>query len=427
MGKVITKSNEHQKGSLSLETIQDFFMVLYMFAICAHQTNIGFDFYFSLCSFIGFFGFGLLSSIQKKRFRINGFLVWFLMFVFYSYLSASWAPSSAVQGIFDYTSVYLQIIGSIWCIINRVNRFEDIEKICKYILVALFYTCILIFFLTPFDAWGTQRVGSIVGLNPNDLGMRMAVGITLSLYFVIQKKKSVYIILYVAFFSMVMFSGSRKALFLALASSILCLIFVKKENLTSKVFIKKLFILLVIAFLIIIVYYLVMKVKVFYDVIGFRLETMLDSFNGDAQADNSMYVRNLFIKHAWNLFLDHPLLGYGLDSFEDYMVEINFGYNYYSHNNFVEILSTLGSIGFLIFYSMECYRLVNLSKMFFNRKNLQPLLFYFLLIDVFMLVLSWWMINYYSKFFMFIYALIFMYIKLCQNDIKQRGVKYKNE
>lgn len=63
--------------------------------------------------------------------------------------------------------------------------------------------------------------------------------------------------------------------------------------------------------------------------------------------------RSHLIERGLELWWDRPLVGYGIDQFRQVSE-----YNYYSHNNYTEILANFGVLGFALFYSLYAIILV---------------------------------------------------------------------
>jgi O-antigen ligase len=66
-----------------------------------------------------------------------------------------------------------------------------------------------------------------------------------------------------------------------------------------------------------------------------------------AAAHGEQNVRILLIKEGWQFFLSRPIIGLGLGSFTAYSTG-----NYYSHNDYIEILASLGLPAFLLYMSI---------------------------------------------------------------------------
>jgi O-antigen ligase len=115
----------------------------------------------------------------------------------------------------------------------------------------------------------------------------------------------------------------------------------------------------IIAIAALVVYFLIMKVPFFYNVIGVRFEGFFE-FLGDnrGKADSSTLLRYQMIDAAWEKWLERPLFGYGFDSFKYYNEQFVTGHRYYSHNNFLELLYNQGIVGFAIYYSFYVYLVI---------------------------------------------------------------------
>lgn len=87
-----------------------------------------------------------------------------------------------------------------------------------------------------------------------------------------------------------------------------------------------------------------------------RFETLLNVFRG-GHIDGSTLERLYMTKVAYLLFLDRPILGYGFGFFGDYFLQVE-GVMTYSHNNYLEILVSIGVVGLIIYYSIYM-RLLN--------------------------------------------------------------------
>ena len=68
------------------------------------------------------------------------------------------------------------------------------------------------------------------------------------------------------------------------------------------------------------------------------------------------------IDAAWKQWKLSPMWGYGFDSFKYYNAQSVTGYEYYSHNNFLELLYNQGIIGFVGYYWFYVYLMVKQRK-----------------------------------------------------------------
>lgn len=178
---------------------------------------------------------------------------------------------------------------------------------------------------------GGVRVGGLIG-NENTFGMVFSRAALVSYAYLISKKKMFYMIP-IAFFTFFAFSsGSRKAILLIVLGIVAVSIFQFGFRNVWK--------LLLSLGAITLALYFVLKLP-FMSASAGRLFDSLDGVK-----DASQLVRERMIQDGWNLFKNRPILGYGISNFAVF-------YGTYSHNNIIEILVSLGSVGFILYYSIH--------------------------------------------------------------------------
>lgn len=118
----------------------------------------------------------------------------------------------------------------------------------------------------------------------------------------------------------------------------------------------------VIAVLLVSGYFLIMRVPVFYEVIGQRFEGAFALFDSSYEMDGSTRARQEMIEYGFSQWKKQPVWGYGFDSFKDYNALYVTGNLYYSHNNFIELLFNQGVIGFIAYYALYIYLFVKALK-----------------------------------------------------------------
>ena len=425
MGKIITKSSvigERKKGTVDIEFLQDFCFFLYLIATTAHQTGEGFDALFIRFTFVLFLGVSVVQMLVTNYFRWTGIAGWFLTFLGFGYMSCLWA--SSINDVMFYNNTFIQMVGCIICLTNRIKKREDIDTCLRLIVYSMLYSAVVLLIRTPFEDWGTERIGSALGLHSNDIGIRFALGVIIALYLAFSKKSYFNYLFVVAFTAISLFSGSRKGTLMCVIGIVVYPLLTYVKSKTGNDFAKLLFQIIFAAAALFVLYRIIVSVDVFYDVVGFRLEAMVDAFLGDTKADASIEERRFFTEKALYLFKENPIIGYGMNNFKTFMGEINYSHKAYSHNNYLEILSTLGIVGFSIYYSMFVYMLSQSVRFMVKEKlnfNRDALLF---LILVIVCLVSFWCVCYQSEFFMIIYVLIYMNIKLNIKDLKdEQNVK----
>ena len=280
------------------------------------------------------------------KIKLQWCIVWSYLFILLNLVSLFW--SSMEYDIFYNLIWILQAILIFSLTTINLNSKDDLEYIMKCFIIGNSVLAIRLIMVTPIQLWGTMRIGSIVGYNPNVIGIQLIFGIISSMYFLITNKprrKIILILINVLFFALILFSGSRKSLLALLIGFLVYFLIRNKEN-TKKIFIFLFLLPLIFAG----IGYLIFKVDIFYNVIGNRLETLIDVLKGEA--DN---IRISMIKEGIRLFINKPIFGNGIDAFTRLS-----GFETYSHNNYIEILVNYGLIGFIIYYSIYFYIIVKL-------------------------------------------------------------------
>lgn len=104
----------------------------------------------------------------------------------------------------------------------------------------------------------------------------------------------------------------------------------------------------------------VINIPVLYDHVGIRFEGLLNFASGDLDnTDASTATRYLMIDNGWRWFLQQPLQGYGLNNYRVLLTGI-LGEGVYAHNNYIEMMVNLGTIGLIVYYSLYIYIIAKL-------------------------------------------------------------------
>lgn len=86
----------------------------------------------------------------------------------------------------------------------------------------------------------------------------------------------------------------------------------------------------------------------------YRMEVAIMASKGDTtDADSSLLGRMWLYQRAWEVAVDHPVFGAGLDNFRMAAGQkIGMRIGTYSHSNYMEILASTGFPGFIIYFSI---------------------------------------------------------------------------
>lgn len=385
----------------------------YIISLSSFQLGFGFDAWFTRLSFL----FYLLSIIFVKKIILNTQAKWYLIFWIFYFSSIFWAKNP--NDTFYYVNNFIQIIGISLMLPSIVEKKEDIDKIFKIIIFSILITSIIVFLRSPNLLSNIERIGEVVGLHPNTLGMRLAVGSLLLLYFLSKNKnlhrrkfsKSILPIMLVIIFSvMLILTGSKKSLFILIFGAL----FFEVIHQKGMLFLPK---AIIGTILVAGVLYFIYNNEVMYQIMGKRVEYTINTIIGNTTSrriDTSLLERQFYASQAILLFVKNPLLGYGGNNFVAYMREISYSHVAYSHNNYLELLSTLGIVGFTIYYSIWMLTLFKISKICTNRKDHQSTIF--MVFILLFLITDTGNVSYISEFNAIIFVLANIYINIAESD-----------
>jgi O-antigen ligase len=146
-----------------------------------------------------------------------------------------------------------------------------------------------------------------------------------------------------------------------------------------------------------------MNIPELYSKIGIRLEqTFMTNSTSGIHGDS---VRESMILYGWDSFLQRPIFGWGHASFK-FLFGNFFGRYVYSHNNYIELLTNLGLIGFVYYYGFYIYiikKIVKVPSINMKSKNLKH---FFIAFFISLFFLEMGIISYYSQVFIQVFIAI---------------------
>lgn len=344
-------------------TILSLTLFIYLVSLTAYQReNSVFDQMLQIGSFVLLAVYYLyVPSKSRRGLVLSPISIWYLLFAVFGLGSALWAIYSKTD-VFFYVRRMVQILGLYLVIPKFFSIRQDADRIddfYKVIIAALVYAIILLFIRTPISAWGTERVGGAIGVDKNALGTRMAIGSIVSLYLYTKEKRKIYLIILAAMSAVVLLTGSKKAIFMLVVGISVYEIVGTESKKIKQIFER----ILLVACLFGLLWYLVFNTNVFYNTIGVRLNRTLMYFLSEGSTyDNSTRERQYYISVARDLFLQHPIIGVGLNNFKTHIAAIGYSHVAYSHNNYWELLSCLGITGAALYYWFHVKLLTKLIK-----------------------------------------------------------------
>ncbi len=296
--------------------------------------------------------------------------VWYALFTAYSAMSSLW--SSYLNA--DMASYFLRmvvIIAMITSISIYVDKPEDLERIIKLYIFSILVIVLMEFSSAPISEWSKGAMGShFSGSNPNGVAFLAFGAELMAFYEFYSRNKKGYILLVVLFLVFIILSSSRKAMFASVAGPVMLVLFsVYKKN--------YFFNIITVLTLAALVIFFIMTDENAYNAIGRRFASLVTFWfeDRDHDVDNSLYMRSYYIDLAQRMFSESPLFGKGMGNFAKIIDNVYMLDGVYSHNNFWQILSELGLVGFIIYYSLYFVTIIRLAKGAFLKKSRVNMLF----------------------------------------------------
>ena len=144
-----------------------------------------------------------------------------------------------------------------------------------------------------------------------------------------------------------------------------------------------------------------------------EVDSLVNLFTRENSFTNSDMHRIELIKLGINAFFDSPLLGIGIGNTRLVVLQ-NMGFDYYLHNNYLEILASVGVLGAIPYYYMWFYPLKKHMGELRTQRDREPLIVSIL---VTALVLQMGQVLYYDKIMFFV--ILFAFASLENMCIKE--------
>ncbi|WP_162011066.1 O-antigen ligase family protein [Streptococcus sp. S784/96/1] len=292
----------------------------------------------------------LFENWFKISVTLTIYHIYMLVFAAFCTLSSLWAQDSSLSTLKGERILDIAISMSIFYMIYS-ERHKDIVNTLFTIMMWSGY--LIVAYEIYFYGWSqlmlllseTVRIHSDF-LNANTLGMVVAYSIVINYYLILYRKTPFWQSFPLPFALIVLAgSGSRKAITIVLLGVVLITFF---KNFRGGKLFRKFPKILISGIVLLLAFQFLSGLAMFEGVME-RLESMLNIFNGNASIDKSTWERLELIKLGWKLFQENPILGVGMDNPRIFSW-IVVSKVLYLHNNYMEILSGGGLIGFIVYY-----------------------------------------------------------------------------
>ncbi len=291
--------------------------------------------------------FVILWLLQRVRLKINYASILFLVFSLLCSISCFYTLDLATGGV-NALFVFVSALYLIFLINVKVENTRFILK--EIILIILLY--VLIFFYL-----GGLEVLEEKEYSYNKFAFNCFLGIVAALFLYVYSLQIKYYIISLLLALIVLYAGSVKTFIASVIILIAALIFSKKR--------KKFLIFVPLSMIIV----SLSLCWLFPDVLnrGFLriTNTILWLVNEELAeqrlVSSSGLLRMELIEYGTRLIAASPFFGYGIDSFR-HIAARDFGFYSYSHNDLIEVLTSVGFSGFVIYISIFVAVIVSIMK-----------------------------------------------------------------
>lgn len=320
-----------------------------------------------------------------------------------AYKSKEWAYGSYPESKTLITLFRAYIMGT--CLVLYINSKERLFKALRSLVYASVVLGVLVLLTTPVSQYGQagdEGFGVKIGQHRNQVGMLAATMSFLCFYLDHMRelkngKKYMFF-----FLVLLVCTGSRGSMIQCIVA--FCLYLITQKNISKRIkgIVSGIFILGIL-------YFLILTVPFLNEIIYQRFITMFQAVLGTGQSDASAYGRGLMRVLAFKMFMNKPILGYGLDGFITYFGDHrviegkSFGTAAYSHCNFAELAADFGIVGLIVWYWLMLYIIVKTWKS--HKENEHAHMIFCLIVSL--VILDYARINWTTHLSIYIFTIVF--------------------
>ena len=349
-------------------------------------------------------------SVIQNRYKIyvkveafHAFVFIFALFCFASSLWAIQANLAIEKGI-----TIIELLVCMALLYSFYVKFESIEILLKSIMFGGYIVGIYSVY-----AYGINTIMMLIRqgarldndyTNINMIGMVCAIATILTVFYLLNEKMHIYMILCLPDILMVAGSGSRKALVLMILGIFLVVLFkYSSRNIVYNIL--KVIVIIGISYFAL---KMLFQSQLFSGVTS-RMDSLANLFTGKGTVDGSAMKRKQMIAIGIDQFLKTPIVGIGIGNPK--LINIM---DAYLHNNYVELLAGGGIVGFICYYSIYGYLIFKIIKSDLLENKTSRLV---LILIVLLLVMDYGAVSYYSKSTYFYLMVFFLHV---------RNIKFEN-
>ena len=402
---------------IKISTILDVLFVIFVFSsTCMFSTTIG-----KIIQLASTILILLLTIFLKPKFTFYNILeLLFLIYIFLQfYLDIAVMKNVALQSL--NTVLYNLIF--ILAIINYCIYKKDIKSIIKlytntvlisFIILAIFnFQTILSYRFNSRNIINLFNIEIIGGHSSTSLAVIAAIPAFFTILLSDKKELKKNILIAGVLLVFAILTGTRKTLLIFLLTFLVTLPL--NNNKISITNMLKILIRLII--IMIPTLFIIFKIPFIYNRIGTRIENVVYSIKNNENIDDaSMKDRKRMIIRSEQLYKERPIYGWGMDYFRA-SKQNNLGY--YSHNNFWELLTGGGIVGFVIYYVKYIYLLVITLKIMNKDKEKKTIWFNCFCFIICMTIIEYWQVTYVYRFIIIYQGLL---VAMIYNRCREKNI-----
>lgn len=361
----------------------------------------------------------VISATFKSNFSAGKeYKIWGALFLIFVLISTIWSVRPVLT-LYAALNNVLPILCLTYSLSRYINSYGKLINIFNIIYVGGVISLVYLYLFVDMTMLSGSRINAAMTdenlaeiWNVNSIGMNFALTILLGYIIANYYKNKYYWIIWTvisaAMLIAIMLTGSRKAILVLIIPFVVFALYDYKKH-----FLKAIILLLIAGGVI----WMAFEIPFFYDIIGKRLEDMINVLSGNetGHEDNS---RKELVELGLGWFKERPFLGYGMNCFRalSNTVPRFAGLNFYAHNNYVEILVGGGIVGFMVYYSY----VILLLKRLKHRKSLFAK--YAAVIVSIILVMDFAQVSYYDVLMqmLIVFAFILLRLKVQNKNIHIR-------
>lgn len=273
------------------------------------------------------------------------FIIWYAAFVGYGYLALNWTAEPFWAYV--WLDGMLFNAAMLFAVVYYVNSRAKCFRLIRIQLIAMCYMALRLFILLPERRFmgrecSLRYIQELTGFHYNGIAIILSFGIILCVFLFLAEKKWYMLIPVPLFYTVTVLGGSRQGMLIPVAGAIVIFTLVSGIKRPPRIIIVS---CLCVAFVVI---YILSGIPAPAEMVDREAGTV-NVMTGDGSFNERIW----FIRAGAELFARSPLVGLGHGAFIAHLIEINYYVLFaYTHFNYIELLLSLGIIGFAIYYSM---------------------------------------------------------------------------